>query len=335
LRTAFCISEDREIDEIGVRIALCSLRRHCPDAPVFVFRAAPTEDFRAWLHGFPQVTLLPFSPPGASSWNCKPQALLTLFDRGCEEVVWIDSDLLLARDCRYLFRELDPEVFVVAQEAASATNQGSQLRTEGWGFAVGRCFSRTLNSCVIRVTPRHRQLLERWRSLLEDPRYSQYQTCPLSERPQHCWSDQDVLNALLGSEEFSSVPVRELRTGRDIVHCSSATSYSFAERLGGLFRPVPPFVHCQAGKPWVLFHPKSLANTSPQERYQRIVVETGAYFFLARRYQREIGRDDPWIGYSSLLGLAAACAGLGRVQLTGLPLSFVGAAAKGLARLKG
>ena len=56
-------------------------------------------------------------------------------------------------------------------------------------------------------------------------------------------SDQDVLNALLGSEEFACLPIRILKTGLDVIHSGGALAYSLSERLRGLVRPIPPFVH--------------------------------------------------------------------------------------------
>ncbi len=35
------------------------------------------------------------APEGGFDWNCKPQAMLPLLDQGFEEVVWLDSDILV------------------------------------------------------------------------------------------------------------------------------------------------------------------------------------------------------------------------------------------------
>src|SRR4051812_10572634 len=81
-RPVFCLAEDRAAEEIGLRLALVSLSQCCPAASVVVYRPNPSEDFRGWVGGFPNVTLIPHFPAGAFAWNCKPQALLPLLEQG-------------------------------------------------------------------------------------------------------------------------------------------------------------------------------------------------------------------------------------------------------------
>src|SRR5262249_22732661 len=108
-RPVFCLAEDRAAEEIGLRLAPVSLRQCCPGASVIVYRPNPTDDFRGWVRGLPNVTLIPQLPAGAFAWNCKPHALLPLLEEGWPEVVWLDSDILLARDCLPLFDGLGEE----------------------------------------------------------------------------------------------------------------------------------------------------------------------------------------------------------------------------------
>jgi hypothetical protein len=331
--TTFCLSEDRPFDEPGLRIALRSIGRHCPGSRTVVYRKDPTGDFAAWVARQPSVTLVPYSPPGASSWNCKPHALLPLLRSGEEEVVWLDADVVLARDPRPLFAGWDELTLGICEEYAGAPHPGSEPRTRGWGFPVGRSFPRTLNSAVLRVTPAHAALLERWRVLLDDPRYRPWQARPLHERPLHAWGDQDVLNALLGSAEWAHIPVRVLRTGRDVIHCSSATSYTAAERLAGAFGPIPPIIHCQGAKPWVVLGPGLAGPRAGVARRLALIHELSPYSAVARTFRDEIGMASGWMGYRSLAGRIARIAGLGHFALRGLPLAAAAGAAKGVARM--
>ena len=244
----FCLCEDRGIEEFGLRLAVCGIRRHCPSAEIVVYRSEPTRDFAGWLDER-RAVLVPHRPAGASSWNCKPHALLPLLREGRSQVVWMDSDVLMTRPCDALFGGCDERELGVCEEYRGAPHQGSELRTRGWGLPLGRVFPRTLNTAVLRLTPRHIPLLERWRELLADPRYVPWQTRPLNDRPLHCWGDQDVLNALLGSTEFADLPVRILRTGREIIHCSSLTSFTVLERFRRAFGAAPHFVHGQGASP--------------------------------------------------------------------------------------
>jgi hypothetical protein len=316
----FCLAEDRIAEEVGLRLALVSLRRHCPGAPVVVHRANPSADFTAWLRDFPSVTLIPAAPPGASSWNCKPHAMLPLLAEGRPEVVWLDSDIVLSRDPLYLFRGRPPEALLLAQEQCSSAHQGTAHRTTGWGLPVGRAFPRTLNTCVLRVTAHHLPLLRRWQEMLADERYVQFQQRPLQERPVHFMSDQDALNALVGAQECSSIPVVFLPTGRDVIHSGGALAYSLGERLAGLFRRIPPLVHGQGAKPWMMFDPA--ANLGGWFWfYRRLLMEVSPYLALARRHRAELGVPCPWLDYRSPLGLLCRMLGFGHFALRGLPLT--------------
>lgn len=319
-RRTYCLAEDRVAEEIGLRLALVSLRRHCPADPVVVYRTNPTADFTAWLRNFPSVRLIPTAPPGASSWNCKPHALLPLLQEGASEAVWLDSDIVLARDPSHVFRGLPADTLLVAQEQISSVQQGTTARTQGWGLPVGRAYARTMNTCVLRVTPAHVPLLRRWQQMLEDDRYIHFQTRPMQERPVQFLSDQDVLNALIGSKECQAVPVAYLRTGVDVIHSGGALAYSLVERLGGLFRRVPPFIHGQGAKPWMMFDPA--ANLKGRFWfYRRLLMEVSPYLAQARRNRPELGSPAPWLDYRTPLGVLFRVLGLGHFALRGLPLT--------------
>ncbi len=317
----FCLAEDRLSDEVGVRLALLTLRDFSPGTPVVVFRHEPSDAFQEFVRDFPDVTLIPHRPEGANSWNCKPQALLAVLDRGATEAVWLDSDLAVARPCDGVFDGLDPKTIVVAEEMRSSRQQGSLPRTQGWGLAVGRAFPVTINSCVLRVTSSHRPLLSRWRALLADNRYQAAQQESILRRPVWFQSDQDVLNALLGSQEFADVPVRFLKGGRDIIHSSGLTrSYPVRERLIGLLgQPIPPFLHNPAAKAWHALDP-----ATPKTRYrfaERLFVETSPYVALARKYAGHLGPGQTWLRHRSLLGLIVRALGFGHYALRGLPVA--------------
>jgi hypothetical protein len=311
----FCLCEDRKAEEAGLRLAICSIRRHCGDATICLYRGDPSPDFARWLRNY-QVTLIPHVPAGSSSWNCKPHALLPLLQDGHREVVWLDSDVLIGRDCRSLLQEWGESELGICEEYQGALNPGSELRTRGWNLPLGRSFARTLNTAVLRVTPYHAPILERWQAMLSDSRYVPWQSRPLVERPQHCWGDQDVLNALLGSVEFANIPVNVLRTGREIIHCNSLTSFSVSERLRCLTAPIPYFIHGQGAKPWVVLDAKYRAGFP---LHQRLVQELSPYRVLARKYENEMDCECEWMRVNSWLGCLLGGLGCGHYALRGLP----------------
>jgi hypothetical protein len=324
-KLTFCLSEDREGMEPGVRLAIYSICRHCPGAEVVVYRADPTASFVEWVEQFPDVVLIPHAPIGGTSWNCKPHALLPLLREGRREVVWLDSDVLITRDPRALFASCREPDVGVCEEYRGAPDPGSELRTRGWNLPVGRSFPRTLNSAVLRVTPSHIPLLERWHELLNDPQYVHWQASAFDDRPIHCWGDQDILNALLGSSEFADVPVKIFKTGRDVIHCVSYTSFPVFERLASVLRPRPPFVHVQGEKPWVVLRPDLKAHFS---RSRRLKQELSPYRLLARAYGEAADVDGSWLSDASAVGRSLCWLGFGHFALAGLPLAALAAIGK-------
>lgn len=331
----FCLSEDRDMEEIGLRLALCSLRRHQPGSAAVVYRPNPSPAYRSWLGGFPKVRLVSVPPEGAGLWNCKPHAMIPLLEAGCGEVVWLDSDILLTKPCERLFGRSPREELVVVQEPPSQPQpQGTEQRTRGWRLPLGRSLPWTVNSCVIRATDRHLPLLRRWRELLSHPEYTHSQGLPVPQRPLHMLSDQEVLGALVGSAEFRDVPVRYLRSGLDVLSAGGALAYSLADRLRGLLRPIPTFLHGQGTKPWWVLDAQSFPHCRGWfYTYRRWLQEVSPYFAEARTYHAELGGvDSKWMSYWSWFGAANRVAGLGHHAVRGLPLTAAATLAANLRR---
>lgn len=336
MRTVFCIAEDRRQEHVGLRLLLASLRRVASDAPVVVYRPDPEPELLAWIQtGFPQVTLIPEKPPGAGSqWNCKGAALLPELERDADAAVWLDSDLILTADPRPLFARGGRNDLWMAQEMVSSSRQGTAQRTRGWNWPVAREWPISLNSCVIRVTREHQSLLRRWQRELDQPEYLRWQTRPFAERPPAFLSDQDVLAALLGTPEFAEIPVRVLRSGREIIHSGGARAQPVGERLTGLFHRVPVFLHGGGHKPWVVLGPeRDLPGFF--YRFRRLLQETSPYVAAAKKLRSELGIDCPWLDFRSPLGLVGRLVGFGHFGLRGLPYAALGTVLMKIQRLRG
>jgi hypothetical protein len=332
---AFCLAEDRLDCEPGLRMAILSLSHHCPGTPIYAYRPAHTPDFALWVRQFPHVTLFEDRPAGASDWNCKPQALKPLLARGHRQAVWLDSDVIVTRDCRPLFTDEDDRVLTVAQEPACQPNQGTALRTQAWGFEVRRTLPFTLNSAVLCVTQHHVPLLECWERLLSDSRYQAAQRLPLPERPLHMSGDQEVLNALLGSPEFADIRIKVLGTGSDILHLGGELGYSTTERLRGLFRPKPAFLHAIAGKPWLwLSGDPHWSKPDLFGWHRRLLQELSPYVYEARQYSSQLGADFGWMYRRTAVGTAFRLFGLGHFGMRGFPLTLAADLIRGVKTLR-
>ncbi len=327
----FCLFEDRPECEIGIRLLAVTLRHHCTGTRTLLFHPNPSERLAAWLQDFPDIELIRQRLPGGGSADIKPHALLASLARGHQQVVWLDTDMMLAGDPRPLFDSLPPEVLGLAEEVRSAPHQGTRFRTEAWDLPVGRSFPHTLNTCITRVTPCHRPLLEEWARLLVDERYTRHMDRPLSLRPPHAMFDLDVLNALVGAKDWAQIPIQVFRTGHALIHCGGARSFSLRERLGSLFGPCPPILHALAKKPWDLLHPDHIYSGRYWE-FRKLMQELSPFVALARRHRHEVGIPCPWLDTWTWPGRILAWAGLGHFALRGLPVALAGELAHRLGR---
>lgn len=327
-----CIAEDRQREEIAIKLLLLSLDRHCPDLRVELFFPPAAPSFQHWLNRLPQVNLRTTPITQNAEWDIKPYALLKLLEEGHEEVWWIDSDIILTRDFRSTIRrgrlrgavgKLTPAELVTTEEALYGHYRDEGYRARAWGFAIGRSLPFNLNSGVVRVTPNHLPLLQRWRQLLESEIYQQAKHQPYGQKPFHLFGDQDVLTALLASQEFADIPLRILERGTGIIQYFGIAGYTMPERLQNLFGGLPPFIHAQREKPW---H-RSL--TPPHFRSRRnylefVRMDISPYCLAAAQYRSQLPEADlTWMDAHSQAGKILRFLGFGNAALTGLPIALM------------
>lgn len=322
--TVFVISEDRPEAEPGLRLAIASLSRYAPDCQINCYKPWQSNDFDVWATQFRNLRLIRQSPVGASSWNCKPHALIPVFENGGNEAVWIDSDIIVTRDPRGVFQGLSDTTIAVGEEPYLVPCPNGAEQAAAWGWAPGRELQTLINSSIVRVTRKHMPLLIRWRETLTDSRYIECQTKPFDQRPRHMLSDQDVLFSILGSREFADISIRILRDGTDILHCGGALGYSFQRRIGDVFKPVPTFLHAIAGKPWWIFHSKYAdIHSKTAVYYRRLLQEVSPYTIAARQYQDMLDYPLPWLKQRSIIGRFMELIAFRRHALLGMPITMV------------
>lgn len=310
-----CIAENRASCEPALRILVASLARHCPGLPVLLFCPNATQAFARWLAPFDQCLLNPCRLDGEwTKYDIKPLALLAALRFGASAALWIDSDILVARDFRPIFAGAPAEVVGVAEEALGGHGDPDGLRARLWGMPVGRALPYTANTCVVRVSHAHRELLETWHALLRDDAYRAAQDRPWYEREVHLAGDQDAFTALLASGRFAAFPIRWVRRGRDIVQFFGPYGYTVRERIGHLVRGMPCFVHSQGFSPW---WPPSAPARGWSARFAHLYDALSPYTVLARGYA-DVLEDPSWLRPPTRASRLLA----GRsAPLTGLPLA--------------
>lgn len=310
-----CSYEDRKSAEPGVRLLVASLARHSPQIPLVLCYPPADAAFRAWVARFPNVRFAPEALPDGLGWDVKPRLLLRLLRQGHDDVVWIDSDIILTRDFAPVFAGLDRETLGVAEEALWGRDYADfrALRARAWNFPVGRVLPFCLNTGVIRVTGAHEALLRDWDALMRSPEYLAAQKLPLTERPVHLVGDQDALTAMLCGEAHAGVPLRLLRRGREILQIFGLKCFTVRERLQALRHGAPAFIHAQQFKPWRVYAGMSGAR--------KVYLDTSPYTMAAGRYRDELGENAAWLAPRSRWGRLLLRLGFGHPALAGAPIA--------------
>lgn len=235
--------ENREEDVPALMVLALSLGRSAPKARLHLPAQRMGKAALAWFSDCPNVVLHRDLWPEDAFWNVKPFLLEQMLERGCGRVTWLDADIVVTADPAGLF-DLPEGVIAVAQEGFRSHNRGTAARTLAIGRRVGRELGYTVNSCIVSVTARHKPLLADWRGVLRSELYHDPDRSPLLV------GDQDVLGGLLGADAFAELPVRALRSGREIAHDMLPGDFTLAQRLATLWRGEPVFAHAQGRKTW-------------------------------------------------------------------------------------
>jgi hypothetical protein len=316
-----CVAEDRKGFQPSIKLLILSIARHSPALKIYLIFPPADREFISWLADYPQVTLRAEPLPTAYGVNVKPQALQHLFDEGHDDILWIDSDIIVTADILKSLAGADQPSIVITEEALwTPYGDPDGMRARMWGFQVGRVLPFALNTGVIRVARQHYPLMIRWRELLESDQYRSAQLQDWHSRPLHMISDQDVLTALLASDEFAHIPLRFLLRGRDIVQYFGPYGYTLRERLTHIAGHGPAFIHSQGPKPWLWTKMKRKRRDAKNYLYD-LYLELSPYTLTARRYRQALSEPSPWMAPHSLAGLTFRALGFWHVPLVGLPIA--------------
>jgi hypothetical protein len=246
----YCTFEDRPDALTGVKLLARSLQRHCADFRLWVAMRTVPPAFQTWVDlNAESVRLLPLKPKG-DTWNIKAEVIAHCLGSLADEIVWLDSDILVLRNLEELWSRSGQEL-VVAQEFDLASKiTADQIHSFGLNPVIA--LPHAVNSCVLRFRQSHRFLLTQWDRLLSSDAYRAEQRLPFKQRRRGLRSDQDVLEYVLSTAPCGrQAEVSYVRTGLDIIQDHGSTTYDLTHRLcnaSGIGRPY--FVHALGQKPW-------------------------------------------------------------------------------------
>jgi hypothetical protein len=321
IKSTICIAEDRLACEPSIKILVLSLNAHCPEVMINLFYPPAGREFMAWIEKYPQVRIQTEQLTEGAAWNVKPQAIMHLLDQGYDEVLWIDSDVIVTRSIIPLFSDLTRQTFVASDHTlANERWDPNALRARLWGFQVGRVLPFAVSSGVLRATQDHYHLMERWWELLQSKEYQDSHQKGWKRSPIHMKGDQDVLTALLTSTEFSQVPIRLLRRGREIVLFDGIFGYTVWDRVRNLLWGAPALVHIAGLKPWSanwrLEPPVDL-----KQYLEHVYFDVSPYTLSALRFRHELGCGAEWMQPHYVLSRVLRALGVGSPALAGLPIA--------------
>lgn len=300
---------------MGIRLLVNSLKKANPEARLCVFFDPASPAFKKWVATLPGVTLRPAPFPTGLGYDTKPHALIELIEAGEDQVVWLDSDIVVTRDPVPLFSELPAETLCITEDALwGRYDDGHGARATAWGFEVTRPFNHCLNTCVVRATRAHLPLLKDWRECLNTPAYKKAQKTFWADRPDHLAGDQDVMTALLTSTH-GQVPVKILRRGHEIIQAFGLKGYTLRERIGHLRSGLPAFVHAQGYKPW---------KSDREGWVARVYFDVSPYVLTALQNQEALaatGGQADLFRTKTAMGAVLRRIGFGSIPLSGMAMA--------------
>ena len=139
MKSTVCIAEDREVCEPCLKLLLLSLNTHCAGTEINFFYRTAKDGFLTSIKRCPRVRLKTDHLKKGYGWNIKPQAIMHMFEQGYEEVMWIDSDIIVNRNMLPVFSSLKSDTLVATEHTlADERCDQNALRARLWGLPVGR-----------------------------------------------------------------------------------------------------------------------------------------------------------------------------------------------------
>src|SRR5260370_31800834 len=150
MKTAICIHEDRADCLVGVKIEILSLKKYAADLPILINTPGAPGSFRDWLSTHKDITQISYTDEEAVGFNIKPSILLNILHDGYQNLIWIDSDVIVCGDILSSIAIQADDVLVAAEETYFGQNQGGTISTAACALAVGRSLPSTINTCLLR-----------------------------------------------------------------------------------------------------------------------------------------------------------------------------------------
>src|SRR5260370_10417705 len=156
MKSTMGLAEDRKVGEPDLKLLLLSLNRHCSGTAINLFYPPAKDGFLTWIKKCPQVRLQTDRLKNGYGWNVKPQAIMHLIDQGFDEVIWIDSDIIVNRNIFNIFGKLRSDILVATEDALwDGRYDRNALPARLRGLTAGRVLPSRLNPAGLDATKNH------------------------------------------------------------------------------------------------------------------------------------------------------------------------------------
>ncbi len=285
----FCTFENRRSHQVGLKLMILSLEKHCRDFTLYIGTIEKDAAFADWLRRrAPHATLVMMPPfkDDIAVWHVKAALMLKLFEMGLPEVTWLDADLIVLRDLEELLAPLDDQTLLVAREM-NYPFAYNHFVMEPYGLQPDHELEGCVNTCVTRMTIHHTPVLKKMIEYMNVPFFLEECAKPPGIRHAKFLHDQSILELLLctrNKEWVPSSPVAFIPAGKGIIQELGVTTYSLFDRISnGLGWNRPWCVHILGVKPW--------AMGAEAQSYRA----TAVYSAFAKEYEDEVEEPMPWL----------------------------------------
>ncbi len=308
----FCTFENRRESWIGLKLLALSLEKHSRDFTLCVGMLEGQDEMAEWLRRRALHAVLvpvPAFQDAWSIWSVKPRLMLQLFAQGYTDVTWLDADLIVLRDLAPLLAGLDDDTVLMARELDYPFEFNRPVM-EAYAMEPRRELAGGVNTCVMRMTPRHEPLLRKLMECMAAP-FFRDQTGTPGERRMIKWHyDQTIMEMLLTCGDATWTPtatVELIPAGSGVIQELGVTRYSVKDRLrNGVGLNLPWLVHALGLKPW---------DSNPRTRSVRAASVFSAF---AEKYRDEVDEPMPWANASGLSSRIARMLSLGQPHWMGI-----------------
>ena len=261
----------------GLAVLIASLGEHMPDVPLVILHTKPCENVKKFAKKFgPQCIFKEVCESEYRRWYSKPNAISLMLNEGYERVCWIDSDILIAKNCEEILFPSNDDVVRTAQSVNGPPCNPERHRLF-FGCAPKFDPGVSISSSIVSVTKNHRSIIELWQKLIVNGKNI------IEKNSEILFGDQEILETAIMNISDNNIVFSPILDEVEHLICSKSIGIRGSTR--SILRKPPPLIHAPFYKPW---WPLDRAY----EYGSRAYLDSVPYTVEARRFTQKIKQID-------------------------------------------